>query len=81
MGRDRYCQIIQAEAIAQLRYLEVETSDGLDSLEKFLDSWDAATDNHPEAFCESLQQLLPDLSERSENSFSSSQLLRQNSNK
>lgn len=66
LGRDRHCQEIQAEAIAQLRHLEVETSDGLDILEKLWDSWDAATDDHPEAFSESLQQLLPDLSERSE---------------
>ncbi len=66
LGRDRHCQEIQAEAIAQLRHLEVETSDGLDLLEKLWDSWDAATDDHPEAFSESLQQLLPDLSNRSE---------------
>lgn len=66
LGRDRHCQEIQAEAIAQLRHLEVETSDGLDLLEKLWDSWDAATDDHPEAFSESLQQLLPDLSDRSE---------------
>ncbi len=63
LGRDRHCQDIQAEAIAQLRHLEVE---GLDILEKLWDSWDAATDEHPEAFTESLQQLLPDLSNRSE---------------
>lgn len=66
LGRDRHCQDIQAEAIAQLRHLEVETSDGLESLETLWDSWDAATDDHPEAFTESLQQLLPDLSNRSE---------------
>lgn len=66
LGRDRDCQIIQTDVLAQLRHLEVETSDGLDSLEQLWDSWDAATENHPEAFCESLQQLLPDLSDRSE---------------
>lgn len=66
LGRDRHCQTIQAEAIAQLRHLEVETSDGLDVLEKLWLAFDAATDNHPEAFTESLQQLLPDLSDRSE---------------
>lgn len=66
LGRDRHCQEIQAEAIAQLRHLEVETSDGLALLEKLWDSWDAATDDHPESFSESLQQLLPDLSNRSE---------------
>jgi precorrin-8X/cobalt-precorrin-8 methylmutase len=66
LGRDRHCQRVQAEAIAQLRHLDVETADELDLLEKLWDSWDAATDNHPEAFSESLQQLLPDLSDRSE---------------
>ncbi len=66
LGRDRHCQTIQAEAIAQLRHLEVETSDGVNILEKLWDSWDAATDDHPETFTESIQQLLPDLSDRSE---------------
>jgi len=66
LGRDRHCQEIQADAIAQLRHLEVETSDGLEILEKLWDSWDVATDAHPEAFSESLQELLPDLSDRSE---------------
>lgn len=66
LGRDRSCQIIQAEAIAQLRLLEVETQDGMGQLQKLWDSWDAATHAHPEAFEESLQQLLPDLSNRSQ---------------
>lgn len=66
LGRDRYCQEVQAEATAQLQYLEVETSDGLNSLEALWEHWDAATDQHPETFSESLQQLLPDLSDRSE---------------
>jgi precorrin-8X/cobalt-precorrin-8 methylmutase len=65
LGRDRYCQEIQAEAITQLRHLEVETSDALDSPEKLWAAL-AARDDHPEAFTESLQQLLPDLSDRSE---------------
>ena len=34
LGRDRDCQAIQAEALAQLRLLEVETQDGLGDLEK-----------------------------------------------
>jgi len=51
-----------AEAIAQLRLLEVETKDGLGELEKWHDL-DAAVHSHPEAFQESLQQLLP-LSDR-----------------
>lgn len=66
LGRDRSCQILQAEVIAQLRLLEVETQDGLGQLEQLWDSWDAATHAHPESFQESLQQLLPDLSSRSE---------------
>lgn len=65
LGRDRSCQTLQAEAIAQLRLLEVEAKDGLGQLEKLWD-WGAATHTHPEEFQESLQQLLPDLSERSE---------------
>ena len=63
LGRDRSCQSLQAEAIAQLRHLEVETQDGIGQLEKL---WDAATHAHPELFQESLQHLLPDLSGRSE---------------
>jgi precorrin-8X/cobalt-precorrin-8 methylmutase len=66
LGRDRHCQEIQAEAIAQLQHLEVETSNGLDILEKLWEALDAAIDDHAEAFTESLQQLLPDLSNRSE---------------
>nr|WP_217651836.1 precorrin-8X methylmutase [Hydrococcus rivularis] len=66
LGRDRHCQQVQAEALAQLRHLEIETADGLDTIEKLWQSWDVAADNHPEVFSESLQQLLPDLSNRSE---------------
>lgn len=66
LGRDRSCQTLQAEAIAQLRLLEVETQDGLGQLEKLWENWDAAVVAHPEEFEESLQQLLPDLSARSE---------------
>ena len=66
LGRDRSCQNLQAEAIASLRLLEVETESGLGQLEKLWENWDAATVAHPEEFQESLQQLLPDLSDRSE---------------
>lgn len=66
LGRDRHCQTIQAEAISQLRLLEVETQDGLGEFEKLWQSLDAQTDAHPEAFRESLTKLLPDLSNRSE---------------
>lgn len=66
LGRDRHCQTIQAEALAQLRLLEVETQDELGNLEKLWHRLDAETTAHPEAFQESLQRLLPDLSDRSE---------------
>lgn len=66
LGRDRHCQTIQAEALAQLRLLEVETQDGIGDLEKLWHRLDTETTAHPEAFQESLQQLLPDLSDRSE---------------
>lgn len=66
LGRDRDCQTVQAEAIAQLRLLEAETQDGLGGLEELWQSLDAETTAHPEAFQESLQRLLPDLSSRSE---------------
>ncbi len=66
LGRDRSCQNLQAEAIAQLRILQVETQDGLGQLEQLWENWDTATHAHPEEFEESLQQLLPDLSDRSE---------------
>ena len=66
LGRDRKCLSLQAEALAQLRLLAVETEDGLGYLEKLLSGLDAGVANHPEAFTESLQQLLPDLSDRSE---------------
>ena len=66
LGRDRCCQTLQAEAIAQLRLLEVEAKDGLGHLEQLWQTWDSATHAHPEEFQESLQHLLPDLSDRSE---------------
>ena len=66
LGRDRLCQIIQAEAIAGLQQLEVETTDELGRLEKLWDGLDATAHDHPETFNTSLQQLLPDLSNRSE---------------
>ena len=66
LGRDLGCQTIQAEALAQLRVLEVETQDGAGALEKLWQRLDVETTAHPEAFQESLHQLLPDLSDRSE---------------
>ncbi len=66
LGRDRSCQFMQAEAIATLRQMQVESQDGLLQLEQLWNNCDAETSSHPEAFRESLQQLLPDLSARSE---------------
>lgn len=66
LGRDHDCQTIQAEALAQLRVLEVETQDDVGALEELWHRLDAETTAHPEAFEESLQRLLPDLSDRSE---------------
>jgi precorrin-8X/cobalt-precorrin-8 methylmutase len=58
LGRDHACQTIQAEAIAQLKQLEVETQAGL---EKLWSGLDAQVHEHPEQFQESLQRLLPEL--------------------
>ncbi|MBD2301473.1 precorrin-8X methylmutase [Nostoc sp. FACHB-190] len=66
LGRDRHCQIMQAEVLAQLKLLEVETHIGLGGLEKLWNGLDAQVHTHSEAFAESLQHLLPDLSDRSE---------------
>ncbi|MDF5716088.1 MAG: precorrin-8X methylmutase [Rhizonema sp. NSF051] len=66
LGRDRNCQIIQAEVLSQLKLLEVETNTGLGGLEQLWSGLDNHVHAHPEAFQESLQHLLPDLSNRSE---------------
>lgn len=66
LGRDRHCQTTQAEVLAQLKLLDVETQTGLGGLEKLWCGLDAQVHAHPEAFQESLQRLLPDLSDRSE---------------
>ncbi|MBR8837269.1 MAG: precorrin-8X methylmutase [Stigonema ocellatum SAG 48.90 = DSM 106950] len=66
LGRDQHCQIMQAEVLAQLKLLEVETKVGLGGLEKLWSGLDAQVHAHPEAFQESLQRLLPDLCDRSE---------------
>ena len=66
LGRDRCCQNIQAQALGQLRQIEIESSFGLEELEQLWDGLDAACDAHPEDFSESLQQLLPDLSDKNE---------------
>ena len=66
LGRDQHCQVVQAEAIAQLKLLEVETQSGVNNLERLWNGLDVNIHTHPEAFQESLQRLLPDLSDRSE---------------
>jgi len=66
LGRDRHCQIMQAEVLAQLKLLDVETQAGLGGLEKLWSGLDAEVHTHSEVFPESLQRLLPDLSNRSE---------------
>ena len=66
MGRDRHCQTTQAEVLSQLKLLEVETQTGLGGLKKLWCGLDAQVHAHLEAFQESLQRLLPDLSDRSE---------------
>lgn len=66
LGRDQHCQKIQAEAIAQIKLLEVETQSGLGTLENLWSGLDADVQAHPEEFQESLQRLLPDLTGRSE---------------
>ena len=66
LGRDRHGQVVQAEVLAELRLLDVDTQDRLGDLEKLWHRLDAETTAYPEAFEESLQRLLPDLSDRSE---------------
>ncbi len=66
LGRDRHCQIMQAEVLSQLKHLEVETQIGIGELNQLWSGLDAEVHHHPEAFTESLQRILPDLSQRSE---------------
>ncbi|WP_414577184.1 precorrin-8X methylmutase [Anabaena sp. CCY 9402-a] len=66
LGRDRHCQIMQAEVLAQVKLLDVETQAGLGDLAKLWSGLDAEVHTHSEVFAESLQHLLPDLSSRSE---------------
>ncbi|MEC4894201.1 MAG: precorrin-8X methylmutase [Oscillatoria sp. PMC 1051.18] len=57
LGRDNLCQNVQTEAIAQFNLSQVAS---------FWDTFDMAVTAHPESFPESLQYLLPNLSNRSE---------------
>lgn len=64
LGRDYDGQSGQAEALAQLRMLEVEASEL--SSHQVWDKLDHAAANYPENFQQALENLLPDFSERSE---------------
>lgn len=66
IGRDRICQSIQAEAIAQLQWLSVEAQTVQSLTEELWHQLDAAAYDHPENFQEALQRLLPNLSQRPE---------------
>lgn len=66
LGRDQNCQLTQAEALAQLKQLDVDAQEELGKLDQLWLNLDAETITHPEAFQESLQHLLPDLSGYSE---------------
>ncbi|NJR62227.1 MAG: MerR family transcriptional regulator [Cyanobacteria bacterium CRU_2_1] len=66
LGRDQQCQATQAEAIARLKQLDVETQTSLDGFEHLWCAMDTDVHQHPEAFQESLHWLLPDLRSRSE---------------
>ncbi len=46
LGRDRHCQIIQAEVLAQLKLLDVETQAGLGGLENLWSGLDAEIHTH-----------------------------------
>ena len=62
LGRDRHCERTQAEALAQLKQLDVEAQSELGQLDQFWSQLDAEATTHPERFEESLHRLLPDLS-------------------
>lgn len=66
LGRDHHCQQIQAEALAQLKQIEVESLEGESSFTKLWQTLDQQVGVHPEEFSESLQGLLPDLGQRNE---------------
>jgi precorrin-8X/cobalt-precorrin-8 methylmutase len=66
IGRDRFCESKQAEALAQLQLLDIETQTAQSLSEELWQHLDAGVANHPENFREALQRLLPDLSQRPE---------------
>jgi precorrin-8X/cobalt-precorrin-8 methylmutase len=66
LGRDQSCRSRQAEALAQLRLLDVETQTAQTLTDDLWQHLDAAVADHPENFQEALQRLLPDFSQRPE---------------
>ncbi len=69
LGGDHDCQAVQAEVIAKIKQLNADQSqleDELDPMDSLWKAFDASILAHPEKFEESLQNLLPDLSGRSE---------------
>ncbi|WP_225938288.1 precorrin-8X methylmutase [Leptothermofonsia sichuanensis] len=66
LGRDFACQSLQAEALAQLRLLDVETQSAQTLAADLWQHLDGAVTDHPEDFQAALRRLLPDLSERPE---------------
>ena len=66
LGRDPSCQMMQAEALAQLRLLDVETQSAQTLAADLWEHLDGAVADHPEDFQAALQRLLPDLSQRPE---------------
>jgi len=65
LGRDLSCQQVQAAVLAQINQMDTAATVGFDHLEQLWDGLDVAISSHPESFTESLQRLLPDLSDRS----------------
>ncbi len=70
LGRDHHCQQMQAEVLSSLKILSAETQAGIEQIEieglsSLWSGLDAKVDAHPEDFQESLERLLPDLSQRS----------------
>ncbi len=66
LGRDHYCQDVQAEVLAQIKQLDADSQANLGELTQLWHDLDAPVHQHPETFQESLERLLPDLSQFSE---------------
>jgi precorrin-8X/cobalt-precorrin-8 methylmutase len=66
LGRDKDCQIMQAEVLSQLKLLEVETQASMGGLQQLWSGLDTEVHTHPEDFHFALQGLLPNMHERSE---------------